>query len=428
MLTEVRYVFNYIIIVICLIFSAFFSASEIAYASSNELRLKHNAEESKSTANKLAYKIFLKFESAIVSILIGNNLVNIAASSVATVIVVTALGNEWSWLATVILTILLLIFGEIGPKVIAKTIPEKFAVLFSIPLHVIMIITKPAVFIVNIIVKLVSFIWKKGIDTSPAVTEDELEAIIDTVEDEGIIDEEKCDLIQSAFDFDEVQAYEIITPRVDMLAIDLESEREEMLEKIFSSPYSRIPVYKETIDNIVGVLHINSVLKSLSEDEEYNILSSMKPAVFVHKTMAVDEVLKIMRKKKSHMAVVTDEYGGVMGILTMEDVLEQLVGDIWDESDVIDPEFVQLKENEYEISGDMRTEDMFYELDFEDKDFDDDNATVGGFVTELLGRYAHKNDTAQYENLLFTVTKMRKRRIIRLKVEVLPVETEEEEE
>ena len=225
-----------------------------------------------------------------------------------------------------------------------------------------------------------------------------------------------------------MQAYEIITPRVDMLAINIESTKEEMLEKIFGSSYSRIPVYKETIDNIVGVLHVDTVLKNLSKDEDYNILSAMRPAVFVHKTTALDEVLKLMRKKSIHMAVVTDEYGGVMGILTMEDVLEQLVGDIWDESDIIDPEFVELGDDEYEISGDMRIEDMFYEIDFEDKDFDDDNATVGGFVTELLGRYAHKNDTAEYENLCFTVLRMKKRRITRLKVKVLPLEEQDEQE
>lgn len=419
---------NYIVIVICLIFSAFFSGSEIAYASSNELRLKHKAEESKSLAARLAYKVYTKFSNALATILIGNNLVNIAASSVATVIIVDLLGASWSWLATVILTVLLLIFGEIGPKVIAKTMPEKFSTIFSIPLYIMMIITKPIVIIVDAIIKVVALLWKKGIDNSPAVTEDELETIIDTVEDEGIIDEDKCDLIQSVFDFEDVQAYEVITPRVDMLSIDLESPREVMLEKIFASSYSRIPVYKETIDNIIGVLHINSVLKELAEDENCNILTCMKPAVFVHKTMGLDDVLKLMRKKKSHMAVVTDEYGGVMGILTMEDVLEQLVGDIWDESDVIDPEFVEIGENEYNVSGDMRTLDLFDEIDFEDKDFDDDNATVGGFVTELLGRYAHKKDSVEYKNLKFDVTSVKKHRIIKLKVTVTPLAEDDEDE
>ena len=418
---------NYIAIVIFIIFSAFFSSSEIAYAASNELRLKHSAENG-GKASKLAYKIYCKYEDALATILVGNNLVNIAASSVATVIVVGLLGESWSWLSTLAITVLLLIFGEILPKVVVKTIPGKVAYIYAVPLYTLMIITAPIVFIVNLVLKLVAKLWKKGIDNSPTVTEDELETIIDTVEDEGIIDEEKCDLIQSVFDFDEVQAYEIITPRVDMLAIDADDDREDIIKKVMSSPFSRIPVYRDTIDNIIGVLHVNTALKALSENSECNLLAELKPAVFVHKTNGLDDVLRAMQKQKIHLAVVTDEYGGVMGIITMEDVLEQLVGDIWDESDVIDPEFVELKDNEYEISGDMRTTDMFYEIDFEDKDFDDDNATVGGFVTELLGRYARKNDRAEYKNLLFEVIRVKGIRIVKLKVTVLEISDDDQEE
>ena len=159
----------------------------------------------------------------------------------------------------------------------------------------------------------------------------------------------------------------------------------------------------------------------------YNILSALMPATFVYKTMPLDDVLKQMQKQKNHMAIVTDEYGGVMGILTMEDVLEQLVGDIWDESDTIEPEIVQLDNGEYEVDGDMRIEDLFDELNFSDKDFDDDNATVGGFVVELLERYARKNDVAYYKNIMFTVLKTKKHRVTKIKVTILPAEDEETE-
>ncbi len=419
---------NVIIIIICLICSAFFSSSEIAYASSNEIRLKRAAEEKKSTAAKLAYKIYNNYESALATILIGNNLVNIASESVATVIVIGLLGSDQAWIATLAMTVIVLICGEIVPKVVVKTMPETFSTLFAIPLYTLMIITKPIVIIVDGLIKLLSHLWKRGVDTSPSVTEDELETIIDTVEDEGIIDEEKCDLIQSAFDFDDVQAYEIITPRVDMTAIDADSDRAEMLEVILESTHTRIPVYKDTIDNIIGILHVNLVMRELTENPDADILGSLMEPVFVHKTMPLDDVLTLMREQRSHMVIVTDEYGGVMGILTMEDVLEQLVGDIWDENDEIEPEVVELSDGTLEIDGDMRIEDFFDEVDFDDRDFDDDNATVGGFVVEQLGRYAEPGDEVDYENLSFTVLETDNRRIEKLKVEVLPEEETEEDE
>ncbi len=418
---------NAIIIVVCLLFSAFFSSSEIAYASANSLRLKRAAEEKGTVAAKLAYKIYTNYENALATILIGNNLVNIASESVATVIVIGWLGSSSAWIATIGMTILVLICGEIVPKIVAKTMPEAVSTIYAIPLYTMMIITKPIVIVVDAIVKLVSHLWKKGIDNSP-ISEEELETILDTVEDEGVIDEEKCDLLQSAFDFDEVQAYEIITPRVDMVAIDVDSTREEMLEVLLDSVYTRIPVYKDTIDNIIGILHVNLVIRALTEDPDADLLATMMEPVFVHKTMALDEVFELMRKQRSHIVVVTDEYGGVMGILTMEDAMEQLVGDIWDENDEIEPEVVELSDGTLEVDGDMRIEDFFDEVEFDDRDLDDDNATVGGFVVEQLGHYAETGDQVDYENLSFTVLETDNRRIERLKVEVLPEEEDSEDE
>ncbi|MBQ6824697.1 MAG: HlyC/CorC family transporter, partial [Clostridia bacterium] len=393
---------NVIIIIICLLFSAFFSSAEIAFASANKTRLKLAAEEKKSTAAKLAYKIYENYESALATILIGNNLVNILSESVATVIIIGLMGASNAWIATIGMTVIVLICGEIVPKVVVKTMPETFSTLFAIPLYALMIITKPIVVVVDGLVKLLSRLWKKGVVDEP-ISEEELETILDTVEDEGIIDEEKCDLLQSAFEFDDVQAYEIITPRVDMIAIDAESDRAEMLEQILSSPYTRIPVYKDTIDNIIGILHVNLVMRALTEDPEADVLGSLMEPVFVHKTTALDDVLKTMRLQRIHMVIVTDEYGGVMGILTMEDVMEQLVGDIWYENDEIEPEVVELSDGTLEIDGDMRIEDFFDEVEFDDRDVDDDNATVGGFVVQQLGHYADPGDTVDYENLSFTV-------------------------
>ncbi len=419
---------NFIVIIICLIFSAFFSSSEIAFASANKLRLKRAAEEEKgTTSSKLAYEIYNNYESALATILIGNNLVNIASESVATVIVIGLLGASDAWIATVVMTVIVLICGEIVPKIVVKTMPETFSTLFAIPLYALMIITKPFVVVVDAIVKLVSHLWRKSVDDAP-ISKEELETILDTVEDEGVIDEEKSDLLHSAFDFNEVQAYEIITPRVDMTAIDADCDREKMLEVILDSTYTRIPVYKDTIDNIIGVLHVNLVMRALTENPDADILASLIEPVFVHKTMPLDDVLDMMRIKRNHIVIVTDEYGGVMGILTMEDVLEQLVGDIWDENDEIEPEVVELSDGIFEIDGDMRIEDFFDEVEFDDRDFDDDNATVGGFVVQQLGHYAESGEKVDYENLSFTVLETDNRRIERLKVEILPEEEEPEEE
>ncbi|MBQ6824962.1 MAG: HlyC/CorC family transporter [Clostridia bacterium] len=417
---------NVIIIIVCLIGSAFFSSSEIAFASANKVRLKRAAEEKGTAASKLAFKIYNNYESALATILIGNNLVNIASESVATVIVISLLGSSNAWVATLVMTVVVLICGEIVPKIVVKTMPETFSTLFAIPLYVLMIITKPVVVVVDLLIKLLSHLWKSGVDTAP-ISEEELETILDTVEDEGVIDEEKCDLLQSAFDFDEVQAYEIITPRVDMIAVDADSDREEILELLLDSPYTRIPVYKDTIDNIIGILHANLVVRALVEDPKADIMGSMMEPIFVHKTMSLNDVLNLMRRNRNHMVVVTDEYGGVMGILTMEDVVEQLVGDIWDENDEIEPEVVELSDGTLEIDGDMRIEDFFDEVEFDDRDFDDDNATVGGFVVEQLGRYAEPGDEVEYENLSFTVLETDSRRIEKLKVEVREDEEPEEE-
>lgn len=417
---------NVVIIVVCLVFSAFFSSSEIAFASANKVRLKRSAEEKGTTASRLAYKIYNNYESALATILIGNNLVNIASESVATVIIISLFGSSKAWIATLIMTVIVLICGEIVPKVVVKTMPERFSTLFAIPLYALMIITKPLVIVVDGIIKLLSHLWKKGVDTAP-ISEEELETILDTVEDEGVIDEEKCDLLQSAFDFDEVEAYEIITPRVDMVAIDVDGDRAEMLDLILNSTYTRIPVYKDTIDNIVGIIHVNLAMRVLTEDPDADILKTVMEPVFVHKTTSLNDVLEKMQANHNHMVIVTDEYGGVMGILTMEDVMEQLVGDIWDENDEIEPEVVELNDGTLEIDGDMRIDDFFDEVEFDDRDLDDNNATVGGFVVEQLGRYAEPGDTVDYENLSFTVLETDNRRIERLKVEVLPEEEDEEE-
>lgn len=414
----------YLAIVGLIVLSAFFSGSEIAYASSNSIRLKKAAEEKKSLAARLAYYIHERYEEALTAILIGNNLVNIAASSIFTLIVLSLLGEGYSWVSTLSMTLLLLLFGEITPKVIANQISEGFATLVSIPLRAIMWITKPLTAAIMFLIDRISRLW--AVPEGPTVTEDDLENFIDTAEDEGVIDEERSDLLQNALDFDEVLAYEIITPRVDMVAIDIDDPYEEIMYTIHHSPYSRLPVYEDSVDNIIGILHLNHVLKELVNGHRVDIRSMLMPVHFVHKTMPLPDVLTEMKRHKSHLYIVTDEYGGTMGLLTMEDVLEQLVGEIWDESDLVEDEFVEVGERKYDVSGDMRIEDFFEELDIDDRDFEDDNATVGGWAIEMIGRYPRAGESFTYKNLTVTIKKLKRHRVDRLIVTAAEVPQEED--
>ena len=395
---------DYIAIVIFIVFSAFFSGSEIAYASVNELRLKKAAEaENGNKLAKLAYSIYSNYDDALITILIGNNLVNIASSSVATVIAIDIMGDKGTWVATAIMTVIILTFGEIVPKIIAVQTAFNFTQIASIPLKVLMIITFPIVWVIQRVLKaLDKLIKKEDEEPADAITEDDLETIIDTVEDEGVIDEDRADLLQSALDFDDVLAYEVITPRVDMVTIDIEDSFGEILETANDSGYTRIPVYEDTVDNIIGILHLNHFYKMLAEKPDgFDIRDILMPVNFVHKTMPLDDVLKEMKRRQCHMVIVTDD---------------------------IEPEITQTGDDTYDVDGDMRIEDFLDEMDIDDRDFDDDNATVGGWAIEMLGDYPKVGDMFEYKNLTVTVKKLQNRRVVLVGVKVWPVKEEDEEE
>ncbi len=416
---------KYLFIAVLIVFSAFFSGSEIAYSSANILRLRRIAQERGKLVDKAALYVSLHYDSALTSILIGNNLVNIAASSIATVLAMELMGDRGAWVATAVMTVLILIFGEILPKVVASQTVYAFARLVALPLRVVMVVLAPVGKLIMAIVRGVARIWEHRIPKGPTVTEDDLETIIETAEDEGVMDEDRCDLLQSALDFDGVLAHEVLTPRVDMVAVDIEDDPQDILKEIMDAPYSRIPVYEGSIDSVIGILHMNRLLKSLADHQELNIRQHLMPVYFVHKTMPLDDVLSVMKLNKCHMVIVTDEYGGTMGCLTMEDVLEQLVGDIWDESDEIEEELVRIDDTHYDAAGYMRIYDLFYELDIDDRDFDDDNTTLGGWAIEMIGGYPRKGDSFTYKNLEFTVKKMINMRVVLLGITVNPPQQEE---
>ena len=422
---------NYIAIILLVLVSAFFSATEIAFASIPSQRIKSLRLKKDTLALSLTAKIVEDYENALGAILIGNNLANTASSAIATLIVIDLLGEGYVWVATLVMTLIVLTFGEIIPKVLAKQFAEFFCRIVAIPMYALSIILKPVTWIILGMVKLVSLFWKSSVTDNDAVSEDDFENIIDIVEDEGVLDEDECDLLQNALDFDDVLAYEVITPRVDMDALDIRDPYKVNVQKIEESSYSRIPVFEDTPDNVIGILHQNHFYKALVDEEKVNIRELLLPVTSVHKTMSLPDVLEKMKETKSHMVVVLDEYGGTMGILTMEDVLEQLVGEIFDESDEIEREFVCIDETHFEADGDMRVYDFFdeFDIDIEDEEsLEGDTATIGGWVVSMLDGEAEEGDSFTFENLSITVLKADGVRIERIAVEELPVSDDEEEE
>lgn len=423
--------FRIVAIFLLILASAFFSSTEIAYASVNSARLKSRRNGKDSLALSLASRIVDDYDNILSAILIGNNLANTASSALATLIVMDL--KLPSWTATLVMTLLVLTFGEIIPKVLAKQMAENFCIITAIPIYSLSVILKPISWIIVGMIKLFSVFWKSGISDNDSVSEDDFENIIGIVEDEGVLDEEQCDLLQNALDFDEVLAYEVITPRVDMDALDIRDPYEINIKKINETNYSRLPVYEDTPDNIIGILHLNHFYKMMVDGERVNIRELLLPVTHVHKTMPLPDVLEKMKENKTHMVVVLDEYGGTLGILTMEDVLEQLVGEIFDESDEIEREFVCIDETHFEADGDMRIYDFFDEFDIdveEDEDFEIDDATLGGWVTTMLDGEADEGDSFNFENLVITVKKTDGKRIEKLSIEelILPEEDEDDDD
>lgn len=425
----------YLIIVLMLILSAFFSGSEISFNASNKLRLKKSAENGSKTA-AMAYKISENFTTALSAILIGNNLANIAASSVTTIIIIqllNALGigesanSIASAIATVVMTTIILIFGEIIPKILAKQHADRVVRWVAYPVRILTIILYPLVFIVMLLINLLRKIWgKDNSDDEPTVTEEDLSSIIETVEEEGVIDENKSELLQSTLEFPDTTVEEIMTPRIDMISIDIDDADEAIAEIIEESHFSRIPVYEDSIDNIIGILYLNHYYKNSVENSKKPLRDMLIPACFIHKTMRLPAAMNVLREKQTHIAIVIDEFGGTLGVVTMEDILEELVGDIWDESDEIVNMIVKTGENTYEVNGDMNIDDFFSEIESSNKDVECEYSTVGGWAVEQLNADPHVGDTFTYENLFVVVSEMDDMRVTKLTVLVNPVEEKEE--
>ena len=414
-------------IVLCICLSAFCSASEMAFSSCNRLRLENAAEDGSKKA-KLALRIIERFDDALSAILICNNLANIGASSLASVMVILIMGgDEYTWVATIVLTVLVIIFGETMPKIISKKNANSVTERHAYPVRFLTIILKPLIWIV---VKLIDLITlplpePKSEDSAEEAVE-ELQSIIETAEDEDVLDEDQSELVRSAIDFSETSVLEVMTARVDVTSIDIDDSWEDILAVIEQAPYSRIPVYEDSIDNIIGILYLNHFLKALTEGERVDIRSLLMKPCYVYKTTKLPVVLNQLRRAKQHLAVVTDEYGGTLGVVSMEDVLEEIVGDIWDETDTVEQEIVQRSEGEYELDGSMILSDMAELLELSEDDMEAESDTVGGWTIERFGSFPNVGDSFEYENISLTVLEMSDgRRVDKVLVKVKPEETEE---
>lgn len=397
--------------------SAFFSASEMAYSSANRMRLE-NAMEEGSRAARLAVKIEDRYDDALSAILIGNDLSNIAMSSIASVMAILIAGEQWTWLAAVLVTLAVIVFGETMPKIVAKKNANRYALRFAYPIRALMLVLYPAVWLIVGLVRLLTkpLRGEREEDEGSDAAVEELQSIIETAEDEDVIDEDRSELLRSALDFSEISASEAMTARVDVVAIDIDDDWETILNTIERTPFSRLPVYEDSIDNIIGVLYLNHFLKALVDCEKPDIRALLMEPLYVYKTMKLPRVLSMLRKAKKHLAIVTDEYGGTLGVISMEDVLEQIVGDIWDETDEVEKEVVARPDGAYELDGDMSIPDFLELMEIPEDDFDFESETVGGWTTELCGAFPKEGQSIAYGDLTVTVLKMDGLRVERVLV------------
>ena len=416
----------YIAMVLLVVCSAFFSASETAISSFNKIRMRSKAEDGNKRA-KMALKVAEDFDKTISTILIGNNIVNMASASLATV-VATALWGPTSGpaIATFGMTLLVLIFGEILPKSFAKDNPEAFAIQVAGIVAFLRTLFSPVVWFFVKLKQLLTGRRTAGLELQPSVTEDELKTIIDTVEEEGVLDSQETEIIQSAIEFDDITVQEILVPRVDMVAVDVNDPVDEIVNTVLDNSFTRIPVYEGDIDHIIGMLHTRDLFECMARRKAIDVRGLCRELPFVYRTKRINDLLAEFRRDKQHMAIVTD-YGGTLGLGTMEDVLEELVGEIFDETDKVQVLPVQqLEEHLFRVAGEANIYDVFEELGVSTKDFDSDYSSAAGWALECLEHIPAPGESFDFENLHVTVEQVEDKRILSLLIRLMPPEKAQE--
>ena len=415
-----------IVIAILVLLSAFFSATETAFSFVNKIRIQHSVDNGNKKAKNALY-VIENFDNALTTILICNNIVNLSCSSIATVLCLNLFGDMGSAIATGATTLLVLTFGEVIPKCLAKEHCDAFTLKTAGLLRVLMFILKPFVFV---FLKLKSLALKiaGGSEDSPSVTENELKYIVESIEEEGVLEESESEMVRSALDFDEKTAEEILTPRVDVTFININDSQEKIKDIIIENRYSRIPVYEETVDHIVGILHTRDYLESLADGKAPDLRDIMQTPYFVFRTQQLSKILNAFKRTKIHLAIVTDEYGGTLGIVTMEDLLEEIVGEIWDEDEEIEHNYYKIGKGEFLVNGDIELDDLLALFDMDEDAIESDSVTIGGFILEHAGTIPHKRQSIEADGFRFTVMEVKDQRIIRVVVKKLDTEIEEQTE
>ncbi len=417
-------VWSFVVIAILVALSAFFSGTETAFSSLSKVKVKSMMEENNKRA-AIAMSVYEDYDRAIAAILIGNNVVNIGSSAIATTICTVAFGASGAAISTIVMTIIVLIFGEVLPKALAKSNSEAIAMAVAPILYVYMKILTPLTFFFSMLIAGVNKAVSRNKGEQPSVTEDELKIILEEIEDEGVLNEHESELMQSALDFTQITVAEVLTPRVDLVAAEENDSAEKIRNFFLDEGFSRIPIYRKDMDHILGVINSKDFFRVYLNDPHDIILDDLlQKVIFVPPKKRVASLLKEMQREKIHMAIVTDQYGGTIGIVTLEDMIEEIVGEIWDENDVEETEFVAVDEHNFVVNGDMNISDMFEQFELpEDEDMDVN--TVGGWVQMTLDRMPEVGDTFTYETLTVTVKEIDGQRVTKVAILWEPEELEE---
>ena len=412
---------SHIIMIVVLIFlviaSAYFSATETAFSSLNRIRLKNRAEEEEDQKAILVLRLAEDFDKLLSTILIGNNIVNISATAIATVLFTELVGTEYGpTVATVVLTVVVLLFGEISPKTVAKEHPEQWAMMSAPLLRLLLFILTPLNFVFSLWQKLMVALFRS--DEDHGITDEELKTMVSEAENEGGLDAEESELIRAAIEFDDLEVSDIFTPRVDVIALPRETDFQEVAETFTASGFSRIPIYEKTVDNIIGVIHEKDFYTARYRGET-DIKKCVSQVYYTTPSTHIDELMRSLQQSKMHMAVVVDEYGGTKGIVTMEDIIEELVGEIWDEHDEVVKEIHKQKDGSYIIACSTALEDLFDLFAIkEDAEF----STVSGWVVDCLEHVPKVGDSFEELGLKVVVTRAARRRALEVHVRQIPEE------
>lgn len=402
-----------LILVILIALSAWFSSTETAYSSANKVRLKSKADDGDKRARRVL-ELLDQYDKLLSCVLIGNNIVNLTAATLSTVLFTRLFPVYGPAISTVVLTVLLLIFGEITPKTMAKDQPEKYAMQAEPALRICLVILSPLDAFFGLWYKLSSKLFHPAEDEG--ITEEELITMVEEAENEGGLEHHESELIRAAIEFNDMEVEEILTPRVDIIAAADTITMEELAVLFAESGYSRIPVYHDSIDNVIGLVHEKDFFSARFHNHT-DVSSLISKVFYTTGSAKISDLLRLLQRSKTHMAIVVDEYGGTEGLVTMEDILEELVGEIWDEHDEVLEEFKPLEDGSYLISCTANLDDLFDRFSIRGEDID--SASISGWVLDQLGKLPVEGDHFVYDNLDVTVTKVDHRRVLEIRVAVI---------